>query len=141
MKGNGLLYIKVILQATTRYFFCLLEEITDVFFVFNSVYRFLKDGSIDRLNAIAMFTMEGGLMFRTFAQFLFKLLFPEGQGGMKETFGNSGGEGGGGVFFFTKMEILERWGGGLSWNSLHGGGMDIFWNYTMELCGKRMPRR
>ena len=33
-------------------------------------------------------------MFRTFAQFLFKLLFPGGQGGMKETFGNSGGEGG-----------------------------------------------
>ena len=51
-------------------------------------------------------------MFRTFAQFLFKLLFPEGQGGMKETFGNSGGEGrgGGGLFSFTKMEIPERWG-------------------------------
>ena len=27
---------------------------------------------------------------------------------MKETFGNSGGEVG--VFFFTKMEIPERWG-------------------------------
>ena len=27
---------------------------------------------------------------------------------MKETFGNSGGEGG--LFSFTKMEILERWG-------------------------------
>ena len=53
-------------------------------------------------------------MFRTFAQFLFKLLFPEGQGGMKETFGNSG-------------EV-----GGLSWNSLRGGGMDIFWNYTFS---------
>ena len=47
-------------------------------------------------------------MFRTFAQFLFKFLFPEGQGGMKETFGNSGGEGG--LSFFTKMEIPERWG-------------------------------
>ena len=47
-------------------------------------------------------------MFRTFAQFLFKLLFPKGQGGMKETFGNSGGEGG--LFPFTKMEIPERWG-------------------------------
>ena len=47
-------------------------------------------------------------MFRTFAQFLFKLLFPEGQGGMKETFGNSGGEGD--LFFFTTMEIPERWG-------------------------------
>ena len=50
-------------------------------------------------------------MFTTFAQFLFKLLFPEGQGGMKETFGNSGGEGGG-LFSFTKMEIPERWGYG-----------------------------
>ena len=47
-------------------------------------------------------------MFTTFAQFLFKLLFPEGQGGMKETFGNSGGRGG--LFSFTKMEIPERWG-------------------------------
>lgn len=28
---------------------------------------------------------------------------------MKETFGNSGGEGGG-LFSFTKMEIPERWG-------------------------------
>ena len=45
-------------------------------------------------------------MFRTFAQFLFKLLFPEGQGGMEETFGNSGGEGD--LFFFTKMEIPKR---------------------------------
>ena len=34
--------------------------------------------------------------------------FPEGQGGMKETFGNSGGEGGG-YFSLKKMEILERW--------------------------------
>ena len=41
-------------------------------------------------------------MFRTFAQFLFKLLFPEGQGGMKETLGNSGGEGGGGGCFLHK---------------------------------------
>ena len=47
-------------------------------------------------------------MFRTFAQFLFKLLFPGGQGGMKETFGNSGGEGG--FIFLRKMEIPERWG-------------------------------
>ena len=48
-------------------------------------------------------------MFRTFAQFLFKLLFPEGQGGMKETFGNSGGEGGGGVFSLQKWKF-RRWG-------------------------------
>ena len=77
-------------------------------------------------------------MFRTFAQFLFKLLFPEGQGGgggggMKETFGNSGGEGG--IIFLHKDgnsgEVGGGGGGGLSWNSLRGGGMDIFWKYTI----------
>ena len=67
-------------------------------------------------------------MFRTFAQFLFKLLFPEGQGGMKETFGNSRGEGG---FIFLHKNGNYGEVGGLSWNSLRGGGMDIFWNYTM----------
>lgn len=49
---------------------------------------------------------------------------------------------GGGVYILL-MEIPEGWGvifvfkkwnsremGGLMWNSLHGGGMDIFWNYT-----------
>ena len=76
-------------------------------------------------------------MFRTFAQFLFKLLFPEGQGGgggggMKETFGNSGGEGG--IIFLHKdgnSGEVGGGGGGLSWNSLRGGGMDIFWKYTI----------
>ena len=58
---------------------------------------------------IVMFTMEGGLMFRTFAQFVFKLLFPEGQGGMKETFGNSGGEGG--VYFSSQKWKFRRGGG------------------------------
>ena len=67
-------------------------------------------------------------MFRTFAQFLFKLLFPLGQGGMKETFGNSGGEGG---FIFLHKNGNSEEVGGLSWNSLYGGGMDIFWNYTI----------
>ena len=67
-------------------------------------------------------------MFRTFAQFLFKLLFPEGQGGMKETFGNSGREGGL-IFLHKNGNSGEE--GGLSWNSLRGGGMDIFWNYTL----------
>ena len=69
-------------------------------------------------------------MFRTFAQFLFKLLFPEGQGGMKETFGNSGGEGG---FIFLHKNGNSGEVGGLSWNSLRGGGMDIFWNYTIYI--------
>ena len=50
-------------------------------------------------------------MFRTFTQFLFKLLFPEGQGGMKETFGNSGGEGGGGGGYFPSQK-WKFWRGG-----------------------------
>ena len=60
-------------------------------------------------------------MFTTFVQFLFKLRFPEGQGGMKETFGNSGGEGGGGYFPSQ------------NWKFRRGGGMDIFWNCTMPI--------
>ena len=67
-------------------------------------------------------------MFTTFVQFLFKLRFPEGQGGMKETFGNSGGEGG---FIFLHKNGNSGEVGGLSWNSLRGGGMDIFWNCTL----------
>ena len=40
-------------------------------------------------------------------------------------------EGWGGYFSSQKMEIPEwRWGEALTWNSLRGGGMDIFWNYT-----------
>ena len=53
---------------------------------------------------------------------------------MKETFGNSGGEGGGGggwVIFLHKNGNSGEV-GGLSWNSLRCGGMDIFWNYTMS---------
>ena len=56
-------------------------------------------------------TRESGLMFRTFAQFLFKLFFPEGQGGMEETFGNSGGGGGGGVIFSSQKWKFRRGGG------------------------------
>ena len=48
-------------------------------------------------------------MFTTFVQFLFKLRFPEGQGGMKETFGNSGGDGGG---YFPSQKWKFRRGGG-----------------------------
>ena len=40
IKGDGWLYKKVLLQVTTRYFFLFtFEEITDVFFVLNSMYR------------------------------------------------------------------------------------------------------
>ena len=48
---------------------------------------------------------------------------------MKETFGNSGGEGG---FIFLHKNGNSGEVGGLSWNSLCGGGMDIFWNYTIN---------
>ena len=36
---------------------------------------------------------------------------------------------GGGHQFLAKMENPGRW-GGPKWNSLRGGGLDIFWNYT-----------
>ena len=38
--------------------------------------------------------------------------------------------GGGGHQFPAKMENPGRW-GGPKWNSLRGGGLDIFWNYTL----------
>ena len=41
-----------------------------------------------------MFIREGGLMFRTFAQFLFKMTFSRGAGGVQNAFGNSRGVGG-----------------------------------------------
>ena len=47
---------------------------------------------------------------------------------MKETFGNSEGDGG---FIFLHKNGNSGEVGGLSWNSLRGGGMDIFWNYTL----------
>ena len=50
---------------------------------------------------------------------------------MKETFRNSGGEGGGFIFLHKNGNSGEV--GGLSWNSLRGGGMDIFWNCTFVL--------
>ena len=51
---------------------------------------------------------------------------------MKKTFGNSGGQGGGrrGVIFCTKNGNSGEV-GGLIYNSLHGGGIDILWNYTI----------
>ena len=45
-----------------------------------------------------MFIRESGLMFRTFAQFLFKMTFSRGAGGVQIAFGNSGGVGGGVIF-------------------------------------------
>ena len=64
-------------------------------------------------------------MFITFAQFLFKLFFfPEGQGGMKETFGNSRGERG--VYFSSQK-----------WKFWRGGGSELkfppWWGYGYYL--------
>ena len=35
------------------------------------------------------------------------------------------------------LEFLEGWGGGVRKNSFRGGGMDIFWNYTMYSYGAK----
>ena len=62
--------------------------------------------------------------------------FSRGHGGVQNSSGNSGGVGWGNHFSGPKMEIPRRR-GGLTWNSLRGGGMDIFWNYTFcSLDGK-----
>ena len=51
-------------------------------------------------------------------------------GGVQNSSGNSKGVGGG-YLSGQKIEIPGRRGGGGLWNSLCGGGMDIFWNYTL----------
>ena len=54
-------------------------------------------------NTQVMFIRESGLMFRSFAQFLFKMTFSRGDGGAQNDFGNSGEVGGGGgVIFLLK---------------------------------------
>ena len=40
----------------------------------------------------------------------------------------------GGHQFPAKMENPGRW-GGPKWDSLRGGGLDIFWNYTIIIKG------
>ena len=42
------------------------------------------------------------------------------------------GWGGGCILVVKKNGNSKEEGGGLTWYSLHGGGMDIFWNYTMH---------
>ena len=60
-------------------------------------------------NTQVMFIRESGLMFRTFAEFLFKMNFSGGAGGgCTKCFWKF--RRGGGLFFLKKMEILERWG-------------------------------
>ena len=55
--------------------------------------------------------------------------FSRGYGGVHNTHRNSRSGGGGGIFLVKKWKF--QGGGGLTGNSLHGGGMDIFWNHTM----------
>ena len=51
-------------------------------------------------------------------------------GDVQNSSGNSGGVGGGGYFSSQKLEIPGRR-RGLREIPLRGGGMDIFWNYTL----------
>ena len=80
MKGDGWLYITVILHVTTRYFFCLLLKKLLIYFLSSTVCIVKMVCMINRLNTIVMFTMEGGLMFRTFAQFFLNCFFQRGKG-------------------------------------------------------------
>ena len=52
-----------------------------------------------------------GQLFRTFAQFLFKMNFSRGAGGSAKRFGNSEGVGVGWLFFFKKKWKFRRGGG------------------------------
>ena len=69
------------------------------------------------------FLRENELLRRGWGVFFTLVEIPEGLGG------------GGDIGFLWKWKIQEG-GGGPKWNSLCGGGLDIFWNYTIEnsLC-------
>ena len=69
---------------------------------------------------------ENGLMFRTFAQFLFKMNFSRGAGVVQNAFGNSGGVG----FIFILKNGNSKEVVGSYLKLLCGRGMDIFWNHT-----------
>ena len=88
------------------FFLLTFEEITDVFFVFNSMYRLKMVRSIGW--TLVMFTMEGGLMFRHLHNFFLNSFFQRGRGVWKKLLEIP--EGRGGLFFLTKVEIPERWG-------------------------------
>ena len=68
------------------------------------------------------FLRENELLRRGWGVFFTLVEIPEGLGG-------------GDIGFLWKWKIQEG-GGGPKWNSLFGGGLDIFWNYTIEnsLC-------
>ena len=58
--------------------------------------------------------------------------FPEGMGGVQNSSGNSEGVEVGGYLSGQKKEISGRRRWVLTLNSLGDGGMDIFWNYTIQ---------
>ena len=76
-------------NESARYFFCLLLRkflsLTDVWF--QEMLRSISDTQV-------MFIRESGLMFRTFAEFLFKMNFSRGAGGV----------------YKMLLEIPEGWG-------------------------------
>ena len=59
-----------------------------------------------------------------------KMNFSRGVGGLCHTCGNSEGVGGSSV---PCKNGKSREVGGPKWNSLRGGGLDIFWNYTLSI--------
>ena len=106
MKGDGLLYIKKILQVTTRYFFCLLLKKLLTYFLSSTVCTVLR--WLDRSVVHCSDVYKGsGVMFRTFAQFLFNF-FSEGQGVWKILLEIQDGRG---VYFSSQKWKFRRGGG------------------------------
>ena len=66
-------------------------------------------------------------MFRTFAQFIFKMNFSRGAGRCTKCF-RQFQRGGGFIFILKNGNSGKVW--ALIWNSLYGTGMDFFWNRT-----------
>ena len=66
---------------------------------------------------LIVFLRENELFQRGWGVFVIFVEIPKGWGGHQ---------------FPAKMENPGRW-GGPNWNSLRGGGLDIFWNYTLML--------
>ena len=65
----------------------------------------------------------------TLTHFLTKHIFPEAMGGVQNSSGYSGGVG------RQLWKVGEE--GGLTLNSPHGGGMDIFCNYTFLILSDK----
>ena len=67
-------------------------------------------------STLIVFLRENELFQRGWGVFVIFVEIPKGWGGHQ---------------FPAKMENPGRW-GGPNWNSLRGGGLDIFWNYTIR---------